>query len=598
MVAYAEAPRPNAAASAGNGGFMRAIRVLVVVLLVIVFGGLVLRLTGFGFGFGTGPRIQNGSALVLDLEGEYVEAPEAPLLARLLGQHRVPLVAALTELRKAARDARIGTVILRIRSLDIGWGKAQDLRDAILALHDKGKRTFAYVECESFGANREYYVASAADQVWLSPGTRTPFIGLAADYIFLGGLWEKLGVSIEVEKVGKYKSATETFTATQMSEANAEMVNSIMDSIETQLVAAVADRRNLNPTDVRAIIDQAPMTPQDMLEAKLIDGIGYLDVVLEKAGKPPVVEDRDYAAVDPRSIGFSPVATFALVYGTGSVVSGDAKASRTGDPVLASTTVSRALHDAAEDPNIKAIVFRIDSPGGSALASDVVYHAVLEAKKKKPLVVSFSDVAASGGYYVAAAADTIVSQPGTLTGSIGVFVLRPVIGGLLDKLGIGHAAVTRGTHADLLLSTQPLTPGTRERLESEVRSVYDLFVERVSSGRSLEPSYVNEVGQGRVWTGAQASERKLVNTLGGLHVAVDRAKEQAGLKKDADVALLPYPPPEPLAEQIRKLAFGGTLAQAAIYGPIPNEVGRIAAWIADLPSNSPLLVPPIVIDVH
>lgn len=577
---------------------MRAIRILVVLLLLIVVGGLALRFSGVGFGVGKGPAIQPGSVLVLDLEGEYVEAPEAPLLARLLGQHRVPLVSVLSELRKAGRDARISTVVLRIRGLDIGWAKAQDLRDAILALHDRGKRTYAYVECERFGANREYYVASAADEVWLSPGTRVPFVGLAADYLFLGGLWEKLGVVVEVERVGKYKSAAESISATQMSEANAEMVNSIMDSVETQVVAAVADRRKLTPTEVRAIIDQAPMTPQEMLAAKLVDGVGYLDTLLEKEGKPPVVDGKDYAAVDPHSIGFSPVATFALVYGTGTVVHGDAKISRSGDPVLASTTVSRALREAADDADIKAIVFRIDSPGGSALASDIVYQAVLEAKKKKPLVVSLSDVAASGGYYVAAAADTIVSQPGTLTGSIGVFVIRPMVGGLLDKLGIGHTAVTRGAHADLLLSTQPLTPGTRERLANEVRSVYDLFVERVSSGRSLEPAYVDEVGQGRVWTGAQANERKLVNALGGLHVAVDRAKEQAGLSKDADVALLPYPPPEPLVDQIRKLAFGGALAGGSVAVPLPEPLRRLAALLSELPSGSPVLVPPVVIDVH
>jgi protease-4 len=577
---------------------MRTIRILVAILLVVIVGGLVLRFSGLNVGFGTEPAIRPGSALVLDLEGEYVEAPETPILARILGQHRVPLVSILTEIRKASRDARISTVVLRIRGLNIGWGKAQDLRDAILALHDKGKRTYAYVECESFGANREYYVASAADEVWLAPGTRAPFVGLAADYFFLGGLWEKLGVGVEVLKVGKYKSAAESIAETQMSESNAEMVNSIMDSIETQLVAAVADRRKLSPTAVRAILDQAPMTPQEMLDAKLIDGIGYLDAVLEKAGKPPMVEGQAYAAVDPRSVGFSPVATFALVYGTGSVITGDAKTSRTGGPVLASTTVSRAIRDAADDANIKAIVFRIDSPGGSALASDIVYHAVEEAKKKKPLVVSFSDVAASGGYYVAAAADTIVAQPGTLTGSIGVFMIRPAIGGLLDKLGIGHAAVTRGAHADLLLSTQPLTPGTRERLESEVRSVYDLFVQRVSAGRSLEPAYVDEVGQGRVWTGVQANERKLVSTLGGLHVAVDRAKEQAGLSRDVDVALLPYPPPEPLMVQLRKVAFGGALADAALYAPLPDGLRRIASWIAELPANSPLLVPPVVIDVR
>ncbi len=575
---------------------MRSGRIIVVLLVLIIVGGIALRLSGYGVGLG--PTIASGSALVLDLEGTYVEAPEAPLIARVLGQHQVPLVSVLSQLRKASRDDRISTVVVRIRGLDIGWAKAQDLRDAILDLHSRGKRTLAFVECERFGASREYYVASAADEVWLSPASRIPLVGLAADYIFLGGLWEKLGVEVEVERVGKYKSAAETFAGKEMSEPNAEMVNAIMDSFETQLVSAIAERRKLTPSEVRATIDRAPMTPQQMLEAKLIDGVGYLDALLEKVGRPSVVEGDDYAAVDPSSVGFDPVATFALIYGTGSVVHGDAKASRTGDPVLASTTVSKAIRQAADDPDLRAIVFRIDSPGGSALASDIVYHAVLEAKKKKPLVVSFSDVAASGGYYVAAGADTIVSQPGTLTGSIGVFVLRPVIGGLLDKLAIGHAAVTRGAHADLLLSTQPLTEPTRARLENEVQSVYRLFVDRVASGRSLEPDYVDEIGQGRVWTGAQANERKLVNTLGGLYAAVDLAKEQAGLSRDADVSLLPYPPPEPLAEQIRKLVFGGALVEAAAQTALPDGLRRMASWIAELPTGSPVLVPPLFLDVH
>ncbi|CAG0986132.1 protease IV [Myxococcaceae bacterium] len=577
---------------------MRTVRILIVVLLMIVVGGLVLRFAGGHFALASGPVIESGSAVVLDLEGEYVEAPEAPMLARVLGQHRMPLVSVLSELRKAGRDPRVATVIVRIRSLDVGWAKAQDLRDAILAVRDRGKRTVAYLECERFGANREYYVASAADEVWVSPATRSPIVGLAADYLFLGGLWEKLGVAVEVEKIGKYKSAAEAYASTQMSEANAEMANSIMDSIETQLVSAIADRRDLTPSEVRTIIDTAPMTPQDLLDAKLIDGVGYLDEVVEKLGRPPLVEGSAYSAVDPKTIGFAPVATFALIYGTGAVVHGDARSGRSGDPVVASTTISKALLDAAADDSIRAIVFRIDSPGGSALASDVIYHAVVEAKKKKPVVVSFSDVAASGGYYIAAAADAIVAQPATLTGSIGVFVLRPVIGGLLDKLGIGHTSITRGAHADLLLSTQPLSPGTRERLVDEVRSVYDLFVERVASGRSLEPGYVDEVAQGRVWTGVQANERKLVNVLGGLQVAVDRTKERVGLSPEVDVSLLPYPPPEPLAEQIRRLVFEGVSARATLFAPLPDPLRRLAAWLVELPSGSPLLVPPLLIEVR
>lgn len=577
---------------------MRAVRILMVLLLVIIVGGLLLRLSGGGFGLPTEPTIASGSAVVLDLQGEYVEAPEAPLLSKLLGQHRVPLVSVLSELRKAARDPRVSTVILRIRALEIGWAKAQDLRDAILALQDRGKRTVAYVECERFGANREYYVASAAQEVWVSPGTRSPFVGLAADYLFLGGLWEKIGVAVEVEKVGKYKSAAESYAETQMSEANAEMANSLLDSIESQIVSAVADRRKLTPSEVRAIIDEAPMTPDELVAAKLVDHVGYLEDVAKALGSPPLVEGKTYAGVDPASIGFAPVATFALVYGTGSVVHGEGEIGKTGDPVVASTTISKALADAAADDAIKAIVFRIDSPGGSALASDIIYHAVTEAKKRKPVVVSFSDVAASGGYYIAAAADTIVAQPATLTGSIGVFVLRPVIGGLLDKLGIGHTALTRGTHADILLMTQPLSPGSRERLVTEVQSVYELFVSRVAEGRSLETAYVDEVAQGRVWTGVQANERKLVNILGGLQVAVDRTKEQVGLSRDADVSLLPYPPPEPLAVQIRKLVLDGTAAAAAASVPLPDALRRMAAQIADLPTGTPVLVPPLLVDIR
>lgn len=587
---------------------MRAIRILVVILLLVVVGGLVLRLSGLGLF--AGPQVTPGSALLLDLEGSYVEAPDAPLVSRLLGQAGVPLVNVLSELRKAARDDRIGRVVVRIRGLDVGWAKAQELRDAMAGVRSAGKPVIAYVEVERFGASREYYVATAADQIWFAPGTRIPFVGLAADYFFLGGLWEKLGIQVEVERVGKYKSMAEMLAANAMSDDNREMVNSIMDSIESQLVAGIADRRALSASQVRAILDQAPVTPAQMQEAGLIDGVAYLDQVMEKLGSPPVVEGSTYAGVDPRDIGFAPQATFALVYGTGPVVHGEGRDGMTGGSVLASTTLARHIEQAAEDSEIGAIVFRVDSGGGSALASDIVYRAVQEAKEKKPVVVSFSDVAASGGYYVGAAGDAIVAQPGTLTGSIGVFVVRPVVGGFLDKLGIGYEGITRGAHADILLATQPLDEASRERLEVEVRSVYELFIDRVAQGRSLEPAYVDEVGQGRVWTGVQANERKLVTLLGGLHTAVNEAKERAGIDRDTDVALMPYPPPEPLAAQLARLfsggastdsglraAFGGG-APAAALATLPPAARRVASWLLELPTSAPLLVPPVVIDVH
>ena len=271
-----------------------------------------------------------------------------------------------------------------------------------------------------------------------------------------------------------------------------------------------------------------------------------------------------------------------------------------GGPVLASETVSEAIDAAAEDPEIRAIIFRIDSPGGSALASDLVWRAVQRAREAgKPVVASFSDVAASGGYYVAAGADRIVAEPGTLTGSIGVFVLRPVLEGLLEKLDVGYAALTRGEHADLLLSARPLSPGARARMRDEVRAVYRLFHERVSAGRDMTTDEVDEVAQGRVWTGAQALEIGLIDALGGLREAAREAKVLAGLDPDADVYLVPYPAPKPLFQQISEAMDVSVRAQlAAALPPLPEGVRRGVELLRALPVGAPVLVPPVLPEVH
>ena len=266
--------------------------------------------------------------------------------------------------------------------------------------------------------------------------------------------------------------------------------------------------------------------------------------------------------------------------------------------MLASTTVARAIDEASQDEDIEAILFRIDSPGGSALASDIVWRATQRARERGvPVVASLSDVAASGGYYVAAGADKIVAQRGTLTGSIGVFVLRPIVGGLFDKLGIGVEALTRGAHADLLLSTEPLSPGARSRMREEVRAVYDLFVSRVAAGRDMEPAAVDAVGRGRVFTGEQAYEAGLVDALGGFRDAVREAKLAAGLAEDADVTLVPYPPPQPLAEQLME-TLGVRVAALAPRLPHPAPVAAMLDTLTILPTGTPLLLPPFFPEIH
>ena len=576
---------------------MRRLRRVIVVLVVLALLVAVLR-----SGLGRGPGVRPGSLLVVDLEGEYVNEPAVPLFDRLTGRERHPLPQLLSDLRKAERDSRISNVLFRVRGLQLGWAKAQELRDAITSLRESGHHTIAYLEVESFSGNLEYYVASAADEVWMAPGTRAPLVGLAAEYFFLGGFFEKLGIQVEVERIGRFKTAADMFSAKEMSSAFQEMSNSLLDSIDGQFVSGIADRRDLSEDDVRAAIDAAPMSPEEFKARKLIDGVAYEDELIQRLGDPPKLEESSYAEVDPKSVGFQPVATVAVVFGTGGVVSGKDDGG-SGRPQLASQTVSKALLDAAKDPSVKAIVFRVDSPGGSALASDVIWRATQEARKNgKPLIVSMSDLAASGGYYVSCGADAVVAEPGTLTGSIGVFVLRPVLGGLLDKLGIGYASLQRGAHADILLGTKPLDPDTRARLSADVKSVYDLFVERVAAGRKLPAEKVDAIGQGRVWTGQQAATLGLVDAIGGLRTAVDLAKEKAGLGRKADVILRSYPAPKPLAEQIRE-ALQGTAARALderVFAELPLSAGvrELADWLSTAPEGAPVLLPPASIQIR
>jgi protease-4 len=521
-----------------------------VVLLILVAGFLLWLLLP-----GMGPKVAPGSILVFELSGRYVEAVEPSILGRLLGEGPRPFVSLLSELSKARRDDRLAGVVLRIRRLDMGWAMTQELREAIAELRAAGRPTLAYLETGALGANREYYLATAADEIAVSPGTSSPLMGLAMEYLFLGGLWEKLGAGVEAIGSGEYKSAAEMLAGTKMSEAHREMATALLDSTFAQFVAGIAESRGLARPFVRDAIDRAPVTPEELVGLGLVDAVASFDEATARIGNGPLIEAKDYAAVDPASVGFEAVARFALVYGSGAVVMGQGTMSPTGGLLLSSDSVGDALEKAARDPEIQAIIFRVDSPGGSPLAADIVWRAAERAKRHgKPLIASVSNMAASGGYYVICGADAVVVPPGSLVGSIGVFVMRPVIGPLLEKLGIGVESMTRGSHAGLLLSSQPLDADGRERLLEEIMALYDLFVARVADGRGLTAEQIHEVGRGRVWTGEQALEEGLVDELGGLYAAVRRAKRAAGIDEDADVALVPFPAAKSLADQLGESA--------------------------------------------
>jgi protease-4 len=563
-------------------------------LIIAAAVGLVLLWLLVG---GEGPSIEDGSILVLPIEGRYVESPDPSLLARILTDAGMSFAALLSEMKKAERDDRISTVVLRIRNLAIGWGQAQELRGAIRRLEEAGRHPVAYLEVAGFGANLEYYVASAADEVQISPAGFGGVVGLAGEYFFLGQMWKKFGIEFDVARAGRYKSAVETLTGDEMSDAYREVAKSLLDSINHQFISGIAESRALTPSAVRAVIDIAPMTPRDMVKHGLADEIVFFDELLESLDGP-IVEAIDYAQIDPASLGFDPVARFALVYGSGNVVVGNGRATSRGNPVMASDTVADALEAAADDPEIDAIIFRIDSPGGSVLAADIIWRAVEVAKQsEKPLIASFSNVAASGGYYVAAGADAILAPPASVTGSIGVFALRPVLKGLLDKLDINVETMTRGAHAGIQISSEPLSPETAAILDREVEAIYRLFIERVAAGRELDLQQVDGVAQGRVWTGEQAFERGLIDELGGLSQAVSRAKRALGLHADADVALVPYPEAGSLVDQLADTLRRVSL-EAIPASSLKGLAERVQTWFEAAPVEAPALVPPFAFDIR
>jgi len=540
-----------------------------------------------------GPHIATGSYLALDIDGAYSEEPPQDIVGRLLRGREHALIDLLTAIRKAQVDARIKGVIVRVGSIDSGWAKVQDIRDALLEFKKSGKPLIALVEHEATGGNKEYYLAAAADRLYLSPASTAPLSGLAANFFFLGGVWSKLDVQMDVEKIREYKTFGDMIGNTEMSAAHREMANSILDSIDTQLISGLAQTRGLEPDAVRALIDQCPVAPTEIESAQLSNGTKYFQDLEDELGdSTPLVSAKDYAQVTANSLGLDVGPKIGVVYAVGMIVTGEGGSSLEGQ-ALGAQTVSDALADAADDDNVRAILFRVDSPGGSALASDLVWRATQAARKKKPVIVSMSDVAASGGYYIATGANRIIAQPGTMTGSIGVVFARPNVRGMLGRLGITTETLTRGTFAALDDVTTPLSPAARQKLVDEMTHIYDVFVARVAAGRGLTAEQVNDIGRGRVWTGAQAKENGLVDELGGFNSAVQAAKRAAGIDAKREVELVFYPKRESLLERISDLLN----AQAADM--IPAQMRSVLRTVfIPFEAGTPLTVMPATIDVR
>jgi len=437
---------------------------------------------------------------------------------------RSPTVASLAELAERAREDRaLAGVILEIDQLQAGWARLESLRGAVRALRDAGKRVVAHL---SSPGNRELYLACACDQVLVDESGPIGLTGLAAEVGFYGETLRRYGVDPELEHIGDYKSFSDTFTRTEMAPAHREALDAVLDGIAARLYGALAESRRVDEARARALVDGGPYLTADALAAGLVDGVCYRDELPARLGfaQSRMAPLARYLS-RPRWYRLSRRRAIAVVTLEGGIVSGEG--ADFPQKLVGAEAAGRTLAALRDDGRVAAVVLHVDSRGGSAAASDRIWREVARLGDKKPVVAFLDDVAASGGYYVAAPCAAILAQPSTLTGSIGVVAGKFAVERLLQKLGVGTAVLARGRAAAMGSARVRYDDDGRARLKAEMAGVYRQFVARVAAGRRLAVERVEESAQGRVWLGAAARERGLVDALGGLADAVARAAERA-----------------------------------------------------------------------
>ena len=467
-----------------------------------------------------------------------VAAPDS-LSSLLLGAKPLAMYDLWMNLRKAKVDGRIQAVLLRLGLIQCDWAKANEMRETILDFRRSGKKVYAVIE-EAPDFDMEYFVATACDRIILHPLGWLGINGIGGYVPFLKGALDKLGVRAEFEHVEEFKTAANMFTEKGFTPAHREEMESLYSDLFAQYVATAAKARGKTDAEFRALVDRGFFQGEKAKAAGLVDDCLYEDEVqelLRQDGRTPArVRFDDYTKVKPSSVGLETGRTVALIYAVGTIMTGESL-----PPVMGGSTVARWIRTARNDGSVKAIILRVDSPGGSSVGSDVIGREVALARKVKPVIVSMSDVAGSGGYWIAMAATKIVAQPQTLTGSIGVLVGKFSIDGLLGKLGITSEKLAFGEKADIFSPFRPFTPAERKVLKEEILWTYEQFLTKAAEGRGLTRDEVDAVGKGRIWTGRQAKDLKLVDELGGLTMAVGLAKKEAGINADEEVRFDVWP---------------------------------------------------------
>lgn len=544
--------------------------------------------------------VPNGCVLELDLRSMPPETSGFDPLAMITGGSRpVSLRDTVSAIYLAAEDPRVAGLIARVQLTASPSAAVQELREAIVAF-TAAKPSLAWAE--TYPGTLSYYLASAFGEVWMQPAGSVGLIGFASNATFLRDAFDKAGIEAEVVARGEYKSAANRFTEHGFTEAHREAVTRMLESIREQVWEAVGTSRKLDAAALDALADRAPLLREEAVSSGLVDRIGFRDEAYDRIAELVGVKDVSEENAPPRLYlsryagaarsrlippapsvpGRRPKPTVAVINVDGTIVDGRGGPQFLpfGTSTVGSDTIAPALREAAADDSVSAIVVRVNSPGGSVTASETLWREVKKARKRgKPVVASMGSVAASGGYYIAVAADAVVASPATITGSIGVLTGKLVIRDLLGRLGVGSDTVRTNANADAWAIDTPFTPEQRAHREAEADLLYADFVARVADGRNLTKDAVDRVARGRVWTGADALERGLVDELGGFRTALRRAKILAGLDEDADVRIVTYPGGS-LLDMLRPRASSQPAA-ASLPDALGALLGRTIGGIVD-----------------
>ncbi|HKG06015.1 MAG TPA: signal peptide peptidase SppA, partial [Pedobacter sp.] len=482
--------------------------------------------------------ISNNSVLFLNLDQAIVERTPHDTFANLPivgsdAERSIGFNDIIRSLEKAKKDDKITCIYLSVSSPNAGYATMTEIRNAIIDFRKSGKKVIAYSEVYTQGA---YYLASAADKVYLNPQGALEFKGLSSKLMFFKGALDKLGVEAQIIRVGSYKSAVEPFITDKMSDNNREQVTAYLNGLYHTFLQGISKSRNIGTDSLHQIADEYKVhQAKDALAFRMVDGLKYKDEILEELKSLSDTEKKnniisvtinDYAKSLSEETDSGNKEKIAVIYANGDIMGGEGN-----NETIGSEKISRTIRKARLDSSVKAIVLRVNSPGGSALASDVILREILLTKKTKPVIASFGDVAASGGYYIACAADSIFVQPNTITGSIGVFGVIPNFQNLLNnKLGITFDGVKTGKYADIMSVSRPMTAGEKLIIQQDVNHVYDTFITHVSNGRKKTKAYIDSIGGGRVWVGTDAVKIGLADRTGSFKDAITAAAKKAKIK--------------------------------------------------------------------